>query len=302
MDPTLRTALIAAALVAAVGVARPRAPTVMDERGVRPSRFWAEQARERARFDVVLAGDSRVFRGLSPAAMSEVAPRSRFHNFGFSSACACGPYLSFVVDRLDPASVRPTLVVGVTPHSLTRHAERDNGYLAEARRTPSEVAERLYLAPALGFVEPIAPADLTGALFGRAPARSRYVQRYEADGWVASALVPPEPDRALGEYRRVLSASKVEPRIVEELRATVEKLRARGVRVVAFRPPASEAMRALEAELAGYDEPSVRATLKAAGAHYVDVDPDAYATYDGSHLGEEAAVRLSRELARELTP
>ncbi|MBL8611039.1 MAG: hypothetical protein JNL38_27095 [Myxococcales bacterium] len=300
MDPTLRTALIAAALVAGVGLLRPRGPAIVEERGVHPSRFWAEKARARGRFDVVLAGDSRVFRGLSPGAMSALAPAGRVHNFGFSSACACGPYLTFVADRVDPASARPTLVIGVTPHSLTPHAERDNGYLAEARRTPSEVAERIYLAPALGFVEPIAPSELTGALLGRPAMRSRYLQRYEADGWVASALEPAEPDRALGEYRRVLSTSKVERRLVEELGGVVAELRARGVRVVAFRPPASAAMRALEAELAGFDEAFVRASLTAAGADYVDVDPDAYATYDGSHLGEEAAVRLSRDLARAI--
>lgn len=300
MDPTARAALFTAALVAVVGLARPRPASVLEDHGVHPARFWAEKASDTARYDVVLAGDSRVFRGLAPAVVGDELGGARVTNAGFSSVCLCGPYLEHAIGRLEPSSARRTLVLGVTPHALTAHAERDNGYLAEARRTRSERLERVWLAPALDFVAPIAPADLLRAA-RREPVRgSRYVQRFEPDGWVASALLPPEPDRALGEYRRVMTGSKVEPRIVAELSGRVRALVGDGVRVVALRPPASPALRRLEEDLGAFDEASVRADLERAGARWLPLDPDRYPSYDGSHLGEDSARALSRDLGREL--
>ena len=46
--------------------------------------------------DVVLAGDSRIYRGVSPKAMSETLPGLRVGNFGFSSVALAEPYLSRV--------------------------------------------------------------------------------------------------------------------------------------------------------------------------------------------------------------
>lgn len=300
MDPTARAATLTAVLVVAIGLARPRPASVLEDQGVHPTRFWAEKAADVSRYDVVLAGDSRVFRGLAPSVIAQELGGARVTNAGFSGACLCGAYLDHVVARLDRTSARRTLVLGVTPHALTAHAERDNGYLAEARRTRSERLERVWLAPALDFVAPIAPADLVRAARREPPRGSRYVQRHEPDGWVASALLPPEPDRALGEYRRVLTGSAVEPRLVAALADRVRGLAADGTRVVAFRPPASPALRRLEEELGRFDEPATRAALESAGARWVDVDPERYPTYDGSHLDEASARALSRDLARDL--
>ncbi len=47
-------------------------------------------------------------------------------------------------------------MLGVTPHALTTHAARDNGYLAEIRRPRTEVLERRYLLPLDDFFQPVA--------------------------------------------------------------------------------------------------------------------------------------------------
>jgi hypothetical protein len=302
MDLTLRTVLTASALVALVGLARPRPATVLQESGESPARFWAEQARVSSSFDVVLAGDSRTFRGLSPATMAESLPQARIRNVGFSGACLCEPYLSYVERALDPRSSMPTIVLGVTAHGLTGAAARDNGYLAEVRRPRTEVYERLWLSPAMDFLAPIAPADVARAMDREHHLdESHYVEVFHADGWVASRLEPEEPERALREYAAAFRASRADGALVDALVATTARWKAAGIRVVALRPPASRAMMDLEDAESELDEHTFHDRFVAAGGEYLTFDASAYHTYDGSHLREDSALKLSRDLAARLS-
>jgi hypothetical protein len=307
MGLTLRTVLISSALVVAAGLLRPRPETVLQENGANPARFWAEQARVSASFDVVIAGDSRTFRGISPEAMrpgarDPLTPHLRIRNVGFSGACLCEPYSSYVEHALDPRSTSRTIVLGVTPHSLTSAAARDNGYLAEVRRPRTEVYERLWLSPALDFLAPIAPADLVRAASGtheREP-QTHYFETFHEDGWVASRVEPEEPDRALRQYADAFKGTHADGALVDALIATTARWKAAGIRVVAFRPPTSRAMIRLEDEQSGFDEQSFRARFTANGGEWLTFDPDAYHSYDGSHLREDGAQALSHDLADRL--
>jgi hypothetical protein len=307
MDLTLRTVLVSSALVVAAGLARPRTETVLQESGVHPARFWAEQARVSASFDVVIAGDSRTFRAISPEAMrpgsrDASTPVLRIRNVGFSGACLCEPYLSYVEHALDPRSKDRTIVLGVTPHALTSAAARDNGYLAEVRRPRTEVYERLWLSPALDFLAPIAPADLARAASGTdvRKAQTHYFETFHDDGWVASRVEPEEPDRALRQYAEAFRETRVDPALVDALIAATAAWKAAGIRVVALRPPTSQAMTQLEDEHSGFDERAFRDRFVAARGEYLVFDANAYHSYDGSHLREDAARELSHDLADRL--
>jgi hypothetical protein len=56
----------------------------MHTTGAVSERFWVMKAQGMSRYDMILMGDSRVYRGLSPQAMEEVLPGERILNFGFS--------------------------------------------------------------------------------------------------------------------------------------------------------------------------------------------------------------------------
>jgi len=301
VDATLRTLLLSVPLVVAAGLARPDPQTEVVHAGVHRARFWAEKSAIRGAVGVALAGDSRVYHGLSPAEMKGLG-EGPIVNLGFSGVCLCGPYLPFVTAALAPPTAgRRTVVLGVTPHSLTPHAAKDNGYLAEAGRSRTEAFERRYIVPALDFVEPITLEDIwRRATASSQKPTSRYIETFFADGWVSASLVPPKPDSALNEYSTVLASTKVDRANVDELVLTTRAWVGAGVRVVAFRPPVSPALRRLEDELAGYDEAAFRASFEAAGGHYLTFDDAAYETYDGSHLDETSARKLSRDLVGRL--
>ncbi len=285
---TALTLLASAALSVVVGSALPPPPTFQVNTGVHPERFWTTKARWTASFDVALGGDSRVFRGLSPAAMASELPGLRIANYGFSSVGFSSSYLQALRATLDPKSTKPTIVLGVTPHSLTAQAREANGFLAERARSPREVAMRLTFSPLADFFRPVRFDEW---LAPRPP--TVYRQHHHPDGWVASRLEPPSPDGALREYRRNL-----EPLDADVVRSLVEHVRAwraEGVEVVACRPPASPALRELEEQMTGYREPAIAACLRAAGARWVRLAERA--TYDGSHLDEHEAIAWSRELA-----
>lgn len=302
MGPTFRALALAVPIVIGVGLARPRTETTLEKLGVHPAKLWAEKARTRGTVEIALAGDSRVYIGLSPGEMRQALPARRVQNLGFSGVCLCGPYLEFLEQALDPSARDRVVVLGVTPHSLTGHAARDNGYLAELRRPRTEVFERRFLLPVLDFVEPFPVDDLGRRWLGAGETRpaQRVVQRFHADGWVASTSEPPRPELALREYRTVLATWKYDAARLEELAAFATRLRGEGVRVVAFRPPSSVAMRRLEDDLGQYDEPQVRARLLRAGAEYLGFADDAFSSYDGSHLEEGSARSLSQQIAARL--
>ncbi len=273
---------------------------MLENHGVHPARFWVRKASVRGELEVVLAGDSRVFRGLSPSAMKGTLAGRSVANLGFSGACLCGRYLSYVEAALDPRARTPLIVLGITPHSLTAHAAKDNGYVAEARRSRSEALERAYLTPAMDFFEPVTMKAVSNAWTGAGRPPTRYVQRFADDGWVASDLEPPEPDGALREYEAVLGASPVDRGLVAALVATTARWAQRGVRVVGFRPPVSARMRELEDRLGAFDEPELQRRFVGAGGEYLVFDDAAYPTYDGSHVGAAVALALSRDLAARL--
>jgi hypothetical protein len=303
--PILRTLVVAVPLVLAAGALRPRPAGEVVHDGVHPKRFWAEKATIRGSVHVALVGDSRVYHGLAPSEMGAVLRDAGWGdpnvvNLGFSGVCLCGPYLPYVDRALDPKARRRVVVLGVTPHALTPHAQKDNGYLAEARRTRSEVLERMVLAPALDYLEPISvDAFLGGGARHVRPADSRYHETFHADGWVGATLTPAEPKFALTEYRAVFESTKVDERIVAEVVEQVARWVHGGTDVVVLRPPVDPELLELENRASGFDEAAFRARVTGAGARFLSLE-DTYSTYDGSHLDEASARKLSRHVAARL--
>ena len=52
----------------------------------------------------------------------------------------------------------------------------------------------------------------------------------------------------------------------------------------------------------GFDREAFVRDFRAAGGIWLDVDQDGYRTYDGSHLVRSSAEKLSRDLARAMSP
>jgi hypothetical protein len=268
-----------------------------------PTWYWRMKLGWQHAADVVLAGDSRVYRGLDPSAFAARLQR-RCVNFGFSAVALDDEYLDAVERTLSPASKPPVVILGVTPWSLTPRAAAANGFLdavAEERRAFLPVTWLRAFDRLDAALRPLA-LDLY-----RAPNTTHtrateddYLQEFTADGWVASDQRHHRPEAALqaaaADHAR---GNTLDPATLDRLTARVQRWRAQGWLVLAFEPPTSPATARLTHELSGWTAHDVPTRLRAAGATWIEVAPADYASYDGSHLTADSARRLSRLLAGE---
>lgn len=247
--------------------------------------------------DVVLAGNSRVYRGLAP---SEFPPAWRTLNFGFSSATFDEAYLARCEALLAPAGQR-TIVFGVTALNFVNSP--DDGFdvaLRDAARAKLPFAlRRTFGSMQREWFQPVA-LDLLLRPSGtsRRALREDYVEVFHADGFVGSDYRTHEVARAVESYRAEYEKGKrVDPALVAGFVRRVAELSAGGVRVVAFRMPACPEMDAMEDALAGLDWAALERDLRAAGATWLPLPAGDFVSYDGSHLAEPSAIELSRRVA-----
>lgn len=118
-DPTLWTLVAVAVAVALFGVFR----TDVRFAGA-PKWYWIEKLRWGPQADVVVAGDSRVYRGVDP---SQLQAGGVGLNFGFSSGKFTKSYLDHAAALLDPDGAR-VLVLGVSIFSIERDGAEQSGY------------------------------------------------------------------------------------------------------------------------------------------------------------------------------
>jgi len=273
-----------------------------DISGMSAGTFWVMKSNWRQCADVVLAGDSRAYRGLSPAAMGRYLPNMKILNYGFSGAGFSGAYLRGLQGVLASDSGRKIIVLGITPHSLTEGAARRNGFLKWAKKSLLDKQMLSLSDPVLHFLRPVKSKEALSMLtFGRFS--THYFQEYHRDGWVAGSKQPENPTEALKAYSGVFDPGKSGPvseDIINELIKTVAKWRRKGIEVYGFRLPTCSAMMELEAKLAKFDEGTFVAKFEDAGGTWLAFDQTGYHTYDGSHLHREAAKAFSSELAQRI--
>jgi hypothetical protein len=288
--------LVSALLAGAFGMTRPAQPWVQ---GMQENLFWLKKMQWNSEFDLALAGDSRMFRGVSPEDLGRSLPGVRIANYGFSGCGFSRPYLDAIGGILDPRSEQRVIVLGVTPHSLTPNAARNNGYIDKKNLDPFSAWVYLTFPGISTYLKPYSSVEMRMLTGG--PPLAKYYARYHASGWVASHKDPEDPREALEEYRRMFEGGNtVDPAQEDELASYVRKWRAQGIRVIGFRPPVSREMLELETRISGFDEARFINKFKTAGGVWLDIDQTGYHSYDGSHLEEKAARRFSRDLGADI--
>lgn len=288
---TYITLLIAAAIIAAVAALRPVAQ--MDS----PEAYWARKMLWGAEFDVVIIGDSRMNRGVSPEVMGRKLTGLRIANYSFQSCALTKDYLDTVAGKLDPRAARRIIVIGVDPIALTPNAAKQNKFTEMRAINPVELQQQAHLDQALRRFEPLTATDVDEPVHTRTGNKTKV---YHPDGWVAVREIPPEPQRTLPYYREYYKGNTVSGEIVSSLLAAVRAWRAQGIEVYGLRPPVPDEMVQLENQFSGYDEVLLAHAFREAGGVWLEFDHTKYASYDGSHLDANAARKFSDHLATKI--
>jgi len=263
--------------------------------------FWRHKAHVTGQYDLVLLGDSRVYRGISPEAVAAAVGDLRVLNFGWSAAGLGGVLMPAAEARLDPQG-RRWVGLGVTAHGLSERAVGNAQYrrfAALPAPSPRTQALERVLDRHFASLLPEQVDELQEQIASEGV--DRYIERFHSNGWVASRTEPEDPSRALDYYRSMLSRRPVSPQVLDSLCSKISAWVGEGVQVFAFEPPVAPAMRHLEAEIAGFDAAAVQAAIESAGGTWLVPAGAPYRSYDGSHLPEDEALRYSTALGEALS-
>jgi len=261
--------------------------------------FWSNKVEPHETFDVVFIGDSRIYRGISPTVitqeLSEIDSFSVF-NYGFSSAGFDTTFMEAGAALLNPKSKNRIIVLGITASSLADENLVNAHHWQEKNRHPVEIWQRKQINYYLSFFDPTSPLVIRNTYREE---QSGYYQNYQLNGWIASDKIPRDEWKAYWHIKNTYPTVTFSSAVRENLIKKVAEWEAKGIQVFGFRPPAAAHFEAVETKC--YPEKALKTQFEAVGGTWIEIPKrKAYVTYDGNHLEEASAKRLSRVVGKAI--
>jgi hypothetical protein len=274
-------------------------PITEDDRKFEWNRLWIFKTHSTKKYDCVVTGDSRVYRGISASAIEQKLPGLTVFNFGYSSGSFSPFMLDKIESKLDHNAKRPIIVIGVTPYSLTPKASADQHIREQLGKKREEIWEYLYFEPLKKIFEPFSVQAMYESRKRRkdsVAAPYYHQESYYREGWVASWKIPADPKAALPGYVKDFTDNTVSQQAIDTLINRVRLWRRAGIEVYGFRPPTTIDMVKLEKDLSGFDEIAFVEKFQNAGGSWIDLSVTDYESYDGSHLTKRSAIEVSEKI------
>ncbi len=255
--------------------------------------FWTNKTYPYKKFDIIIYGDSRVYRGINPAKFSKYFPSADIINLGYSSGGINKEMLEFAVSHFSKKDKTKILLLGITPFSLTEKARENKQFHQEYYRSKGEIIERKFIYPFLTAFEPI---DINPY-----KKQKNYVQFFTAEGWVKSFKIQEDTTQAIASYIKQFGETQISSSSLEELAGFLAYARKNNIMVFGFRPPATYSLEQVERKYSTFDEQKIKQLFYSNQAVWIDI-PNRYEyhSYDGSHLHFESANKLSVYLAEKI--
>lgn len=290
------TIIVAAVLVVLLSFILPK-----NEEKYLSEMFWTRKIFAPENYNIVLMGDSRVYRGLSPETMQKELPGLKILNFGFSNGGLNPTMFEAAEMKLTKSKGSKIIVLGISANTITDYSKSNQQYLQELTRPREEVLERLYTFPVSYWFSSTSPEKLK-QIFNDTNniTNNYYLNTYHRNGYVESDKFPIDTTESIPSYISDFTNYKVEKSILQALFRQVEKWDKKGITVVAFRPPVSQPMIILEDSLGLFNERYLSEGLTTVGGNWIKLNNNNYKTYDGSHLNLESTNKLSQKIAVEI--
>ena len=253
--------------------------------------FWITKTHSKTKYDIVVCGDSRIYRGISPDDLvSATNTTLKAINLGYSSGGYSSSYLDFAVSKLNPLSKNKILVLGITPHSLTKEAFANKHLQSFQKLSTLSIYKGKYFSSLTKYLNPRKLVSLVDDESGKL-----HTKNY-ASGWMASWYNNTDSLEAIASYKKTFSKYQVEQEEVDSLLSNIEKLQDKGITIIAFRPPTTTVMDSLENAISGFNEAYLSNKLDSLGILYITFNSAKYLSYDGSHLHKKSAIKLSKDI------
>ena len=207
----------------------------MDTEVLRKQQYWMAKGRNTNTYPVVFGGDSRVFRGLSPKHFSSEFMDLAAYNYAYWSNGYGKDYLEGLEAKVDSGADTRMIILGLSPHTLTRKAARCDHYRDVMKRS----GERGFVSAGMNRINevftPFKALDLTAKMSGKAKASGVRIT-YHSDGWVESYWIVPDTAHAAQFYKDIFKDNPVDQEVIKGLLDFVRRWTRMGIHVVAFRP------------------------------------------------------------------
>lgn len=261
--------------------------------------FWTKKTFAPEKYNVVLMGDSRVYRGLSPKILETHLPGLQVLNFAYSNG-GLNPIMFDAAEQKLAQNEKPkVLLLGISTNTITAYSAGNQQYLKELTRPREEVLERIYLNPLRYWFSATSPEKLKQH-YSNTKETAYYRNKYFLNGYVESEKFPVDTMEAIPSYTKDFTNYKVDSKSLNVLFERVKEWSNSGIIVVGFTPPVSQPMQMLEDTLGLFDEATIKAGIEKASGHWIDLNSAEFQTYDGSHLNIESAQKLSHKVGEEI--
>ena len=260
--------------------------------------MFARKIHSNKKYELVVAGDSRVYRGISTGIIGKELNMSSL-NLGFFSAGFDKTMFDLIDKRLKDEQGN-IVILGISPFSLTDQGI-ENGHinLIESLKI-EEVLEYLYLSQIKNLFVATDPIMLYENIILKKPSTDNYVQEVQVgEGWIKSDYLKPNKYRALKYYKRTMTNTKISKKTIESLYNKVRQWTSRGIKVYAYVPPSTANIEELERQHTIFDDHGIAKGFLEAGGKWIALK-DHYTSYDGSHLDSKSAINLSYEIANAI--
>jgi hypothetical protein len=259
--------------------------------------LFIHKTHTREKYNLIIAGDSRIYRGVSAKIAGEILGMKAI-NLGYSSG-GYGKEMFDLIDKLiDLSSDKKILILGITPLTITDLGS-DNGHIKRVLDTKKEtILEYEYLFSIKNFFAPTSPNRI------RKNIKEKYYNKYHQEmyieeGWIASWYNTPFPYLALKEYKKTFSETHISEIVIQNLYLKIKEWRNKGIEVYGFFVPSSVNMVELEKNLGKFKADEFFKGFIDSGGKWIDIEAS-YSSYDGSHLDKESAIRISKEIAQKV--
>ena len=260
--------------------------------------MFAKKFHSNKEYRLLVAGDSRVYRGISTNIIGKELNMESL-NLGFSSAGFNKTMFDLIDKKLknEPGNI---IILGISPFSLTDHGI-GNGHIKRIGNLKTEeVIEYLYLSLIMNLFVPADPIILWDIIFKKEPILNNYVQKVNVDeGWVGSGYLKPNQYRALKSYKKIMTGTQISEKTIEGLYNKIRDWVSEGYLVYGYTPPSSADIEELERHYVSFNDYDIAKGFIEAGGKWILLK-DNYSSYDGSHLDSESAVKLSYEIANTI--
>src|SRR6185312_15559259 len=251
--------------------------------------FFAHKFLDHDQFHCVLAGDSRVYRGLNPVAFEKTLGIKTI-NLGYDSAGYGPDFFQLIDDRLSKESPR-YLIIGISPHSFTPRAT-SNGQLVEYEKMPPAEARSILHPTLLDKYFPAISLRKLQKHNNEDAGDKALIEEHFSNGFAPAQMKKNDPTEAVKSYTAIFKEQTFSQDAEDLLIKKVKEYTSSGVTVFGVRMPTSKEIHTVEDELSGFNEQEFVTRFQSNGGHWVKIPTKNYETFDGSHLVPSSADQI----------